>query len=162
MLTKPVSDLEDILSGLHIEYGATVTSLSLNEDVWRVEDWNGNRREADKVIMTVPISVLGRIKITPAMSEKKRDALGRIGTGKLEKIWMLFEKRHWGDLSHFYLTEPGSLCNVYIDVSEICNQPALLTFVGNDRVEVVDRMSDSELLHSVLKEVEESGAFNLS
>ena len=162
MLTKPVSDLEEILSGLHIEYGTHVTSVSLNEGTWCVEDRNGNRREADKVIMTVPISVLGRIKITPEMSEKKRDAVGRIGVGKLEKIWVLFEKKHWGDLSHFYLTEPGSLCNVYIDVSEVCDQPALLTFVGNDRVEMMDRMGDNELLNSVLKEVEESGAFSLS
>ncbi|KAK9844949.1 hypothetical protein WJX74_008996 [Apatococcus lobatus] len=65
---------------------------------------SGSRQfSADAVIVAVPLGVLkkGSIEFSPALPERKQEAIQRLGFGLLNKIALLFPQNFWGDSDMF-------------------------------------------------------------
>lgn len=52
---------------------------------------------ADKVVVTVPLGVLksGKIKFTPKLPARKMAAIGKLGVGNYEKLYLQFDRVFW-------------------------------------------------------------------
>ncbi|XP_019850257.1 PREDICTED: lysine-specific histone demethylase 1B-like [Amphimedon queenslandica] len=90
---------------------------------------NGNEYTADKVIVTVPLSILKdkTIKFTPSLSPAKQKAIERIGAGLVEKVTLTFKTPFWKEkignadiFGHIPLsTEKRGLFSVLYDISPV-------------------------------------------
>lgn len=83
-----------------IRYGIQVQSvLYNNSSTIALVDQNGATYTCDKLIVTVPLTVLrdGDISFSPPLDSTRRDALQRIGMGAGMKIILKFSSRFWPD-----------------------------------------------------------------
>ncbi|PNS20271.1 Lysine-specific histone demethylase 1A [Sphaceloma murrayae] len=64
-----------------------------------IECINGEKIEADKVVLTAPLGVLKAqaINFEPALPDWKRGAIDRLGFGVLNKIVLVFEQAFWDE-----------------------------------------------------------------
>ncbi len=100
--TKGLSDV------LEVQYSAIMSKIRLSTPVREI-DYSGSKiivtdhasqtYEADKLIVTVPLSILkeGAIAFTPAFSEEKIEAMDKLGMDHGMKIFMRFSQNFWGD-----------------------------------------------------------------
>lgn len=162
MLTKPVSAAEGLIDGLAISYGRVVARIEKCATGWRAACNNGEMYEAAHVICTAPISVLRRIEFNPPLGTAKQEALSRIGTGRVEKLWLTFEERCWGEKTHFHVADSAAVCNIFIDASDVTGKPTLLTFIPHDAVEACEALPLATLARIVLGDLARSGALGLT
>jgi len=161
MLTGPVSAM-DLTEGLAISYNRAVQSLRRNKDGWVAVCEDGTTYEAAQVICTAPIAVLNHIEFDPPLSAAKRSALARIGAGRVEKLWLTFAERCWGEETHFHIADGAAVCNVFIDASDITGEPTLLTFIPHDAVAACAALPLETLARTVLDDLLRSGAVSLT
>lgn len=102
-----------------IKLNTPVTSIDHSGATVTVNDKNGGTYTADKVILTVPITILksNDIKFNPPLPEEKTAAFSKIGMGAGMKIILKFSKRFWkedtasifgpGYISEFYASGLG-------------------------------------------------------
>jgi monoamine oxidase len=99
------TNFSDILTK---EYSSVLTKVKTNTvvreieyvgDVVRVKDQNGVTRTYDKLIVTVPISILkdGDIKFTPALPSAKKEAMDMIGMDAGIRIILKVKNKFWPD-----------------------------------------------------------------
>lgn len=151
MLLRPVSDLkEDLLGEIDVAYRSKVVRITKTGNEWEVVCADGRRYRGDAVVLTVPVAVLEEISIRPSLSRRKKEALTRIGAGKLEKAWLVFEERFWGDNTEFYVAESGALANIFVDVSSVNKKPTLLAFIGAGMADEFSKLRDSEVISRIM------------
>ena len=65
-----------------------VASIDYSEETTRVKTKSGEIFEADKVIVTVPLSLLKKnvIEFKPELPQDKQQAIESLGTGLIEKV----------------------------------------------------------------------------
>jgi len=91
------SALSDSLSaGLDVRLNHTVTKVDYTGDMARVFT-NRGTFEADRVIVTLPLGVLkaGQVAFNPPLPAGKKQAIGRLGMGTMNKIAMVFPEAFW-------------------------------------------------------------------
>lgn len=91
------------------------------------------------VLVTLPLGVLkaGGVRFTPALPERKRQAIRQIGFGRFEKVAMLFEEPWWqeGLKTHIVSIGPEKLpvaFSLILDNQKLSGYPAL-TALGAGR-----------------------------
>lgn len=96
----------------HVRFNVVVNHIDYSEAKVKVWDTAGQMYEADKVIVTVPVSVLkaGLITFEPALPNFQVEALQKIGMSACVKVLLRFSSRFyhralWG----------GAICAAYYD-----------------------------------------------
>ncbi|HEX8267694.1 MAG TPA: FAD-dependent oxidoreductase [Pyrinomonadaceae bacterium] len=81
-----------------IQYGAAVSGLAQNENGVKII---GNRKgfsfvlEADRVVCAVPLTVLGKMEITPPLSQAKRRAASQLKYSSVSRVYLQSRTRVW-------------------------------------------------------------------
>jgi monoamine oxidase len=91
--------------GLDIRFEHAVAHIDWSGDEVVVETSCGAFRAA-RVVLTLPLGVLkaGNVAFTPALPERKRAAIERLGVGLVEKIALRFQAPFWPrDVTHLHL-----------------------------------------------------------
>ncbi len=98
----------------HIQLNTAVKTLDYSQDKLRVYDNLGQVHIADKVLITVPISILkeGAIEFIPQLPESKVEAFQKIGMGAGMKVFLKFKDKFY----HPNLAG-GKICAAYVDES---------------------------------------------
>ncbi len=79
-----------------IYLGAPVSSIQQGENNVTVQTSNGNQFTADRVLCTVPLTVLSKIQFTPSLSSQKQTAMnGGYRYAPSTRIYMQFQNRFW-------------------------------------------------------------------
>ena len=79
-----------------IYLGVPVTSIHQQNDNVAVQTSNGNQFIADRVLCTVPITVLNKIQFTPPLSPEKQTAMnGGYRYAPSTRVYMQFQNRFW-------------------------------------------------------------------
>ena len=79
-----------------IYLGVPVTSIHQQNNNVTVQTSNGNQFIADKVLCTVPITVLNKIQFTPPLSPEKQTAMnGGYRYAPSTRVYMQFQNRFW-------------------------------------------------------------------
>ena len=63
---------------------------------------------AKRLVITVPVSILqaGKIRFSPELSARKREAIALLGMGHLNKVWLKFPEVFWDDAQAFLRVSP--------------------------------------------------------
>lgn len=147
--TQIASKVTDI-----IHYNTPVTAINYAQDTILVSDVNGGTYQADKVIITVPITQLkaNKIQFSPALPAEKTDAFSKIGMGAGMKVFLKFTTKFYDEN-----IIGGSVCAAYADesVGKTGNDNILLAFVMGVQAENLTALgSDSAITTALLQELD--------
>lgn len=146
-IAKPVLD--------HIEYNRPITHIDYSGDKIELTDTMGNKHTADKVIITVPISILkgNEIAFVPPLASDKINAFSKIGMGPGMKVFLKFNNKFYAEN-----IVGGSICAAYADdtVGKNTSDHVLLAFVMGDQAAYLNSLgSDVAITNALLLELDE-------
>jgi monoamine oxidase len=86
-----------------VQLNTQVVSINYSTDPITLIDKSGNTIQADKVIVTVPVSILkgGAISFTPALPGTMTASLANIGMDASVRVVLEFKKNFWGTATGF-------------------------------------------------------------
>ena len=135
-----------------IYLGAPVSSIQQGSNGVTVQTSNGNQFTADRILCTVPLTVLSKIQFTPALSSEKQTAMnGGYRYAPSTRIYMQFQNRFWKNES---LSGWGNS-----DVPEEIWQPTwdlsgptgiIMSYLRWTPAETMDALSEQERINYVL------------
>jgi monoamine oxidase len=137
-----------------IQLNSPVKSIDYSGEKIIIEDVNNNSHSADKVIITVPISILklNEISFTPALPEEKTVAFSKFGMGAGMKVFFKFSTK-------FYKGElyGGSVCGAYADdtLGKNTSDNVLMAFVMGDQAADLHALgSDEAIIAALIQELD--------
>lgn len=141
-----------------ISLNSPVASIDYSASTINVTTTNGTTYTADKVIVTVPISILklGEIQFIPALSSEKTAAFSNFGMGPGMKVFLKFSQSFYPD--NIY---GGTTCAAYVNdtIGKSTNDHVMLAFVMGDQAQTLHNLgSDSAIVNALLQELD--GMFN--
>ncbi|MBL7891496.1 MAG: FAD-dependent oxidoreductase [Bacteroidia bacterium] len=138
-----------------IKLSTPVTGIDHTGTTITVTDKNGGTYTADKIIITVPITILksNDIKFTPALPVDKTAAFSKIGMGAGMKIILKFSKKFWkDDTASIY--GPGYVSEFYPSGSGRSTYNNVLTaFTNGENAEHLS-FEDKEAVKIAVKEID--------
>ena len=137
-----------------IQFNSIVKQIDYSQSQITVTDSNAINYSADKVIITVPITILksGDIQFIPALPNEKTAAFSKIGMGAGMKVFLKFSAK-------FYDQNiiGGSICAAYADesVGKIQNDNVLLAFIMGEQAEYLTNLgSNAAITNALLQELD--------
>lgn len=87
-----------LADGLDVRLGAVVSRVEWGDDGVRVHTSAGVLAAAHAIV-TLPLGVLksGAVTFSPDLPAVNRQAVERLGMGLMNKVWLTFPRRFWGD-----------------------------------------------------------------
>ncbi|WP_017583134.1 flavin monoamine oxidase family protein [Nocardiopsis valliformis] len=152
-----MSQLTDYLArGLDVRMEHVVLSVSHDDRgaSVRVETPDGEETlTADRVLVTLPLGVLqaGQVDFTPELPADKRDAVRRLGNGRLEKLFLRFDDVFWGDaevLVHLG-TEEGAWFHWFAG-QNVLGEPILVSRNGGNAARFLAGMDDGDVVEHAM------------
>lgn len=139
----------------HIQLNTAVSTVNYQSDQVVITDTNMENYTADKVIVTVPISILklNEINFIPALPETKVNAFSKFGMGPGMKVFLKFSSKFYEDVLY-----GGTICGAYADdtVGKTTNNNVLLAFVMGDQAAYLHNLgSDAAITTALLQELDE-------
>jgi len=151
-------DLIDSQIAVHVKdkilLNTIVTSIDYAGDIITITDSNGSTYTANKVIITVPISILklNKIRFTPSLPKEKTTAFSRIGMDAGMKVFLKFTDRFYDEN-----IIGGDICAAYADerIGKTGNDNILLAFVMGEQAEYLNSLgSESAITTALLTELD--------
>ncbi|MGA5299462.1 FAD-dependent oxidoreductase [Nucisporomicrobium flavum] len=118
--------VDHLAAGLTAHLSHPVPHLAVAEDGVRFLD-----QRADAAIVTVPVGVLaaGGLTVGPPLPVPHREALSRLGMGRVEKVVLRFSTRFWPPAASGYYRVhgpgPGSICE-WLDATAADGVPTMV------------------------------------
>jgi monoamine oxidase len=137
-----------------IVFNTVVNKIDYSNDEIKIHDINDTIFQADKVIITVPISILksNDILFQPALPTAKTNAFSKIGMGAGMKVFLKFSTKFFDQN-----IIGGEICAAYADdsVGKAQNDNVLLAFVMGEQAEFLTSLgSDSAITQALLGELD--------
>ncbi|MEL7253605.1 MAG: FAD-dependent oxidoreductase [Pseudomonadota bacterium] len=115
---------------------------------------DGRAHAFDAVIVTLPIGVLqaGHVRFDPPLPNDKQDAIGKLGLGLLNKLYLKFDRPFWDvDKPWIMLAGPKQQpFSSWLNFTYITGAPMLCVFLGADQAWDWEEKSDAETLQCAL------------
>lgn len=132
-----------------IRLNTAITSIDYSQNTIKLTDSNSNTYLADKVIITVPITILksNSIQFTPLLPQAKTDAFSKIGMGPGMKVFLKFSKRFYDEN-----IVGGKICAAYIDerLGKKGNDHILLAFIMGTQAEYLNTLGSNDKIIAAL------------
>jgi polyamine oxidase len=146
---------DHLAEGLTIQLGQEVRRIDYAQRRMRVSTRSGRSFYGDIVIVTVPIGVLkaGTITFDPPLPARKRDAIRRMGSALLDKLYLEFDSVFWEtepDVLGLSRPEKGGLA-VWVDMYKITGRPILMAFAAGSSAEYFENNPDTVVLARALE-----------
>jgi monoamine oxidase len=144
-----------LAEGLDVRLGEPVKAIERRGAGVVVETAKG-AHDAHRVLVTLPLGVLkaGAVAFTPALPERKREAIRRLGMGALDKLWLRFPTAFWSpsgsDLLAFAGGAPGAWPET-VDFHHVLGKPVLLFLQGGSAARAAAALSDEALVESAME-----------
>jgi monoamine oxidase len=146
-IAKPIAE--------HILYETQIIHIDYSENIIRLHDATNGIHTADKVIITVPISILklNEIEFTPPLPVEKTNAFAKFGMGPGMKVFLKFS-------SKFYVPTlyGGAVCGAYLDdtIGKNTDDHVLLAFAMGDQAFALHSLGNDEAItQALLQELDE-------
>ncbi|KAM9727334.1 lysine-specific histone demethylase 2-like isoform 2-T2 [Menidia menidia] len=139
--------------------------MDYSGDLVKVTSSNGSQWTAQKVLVTVPLTLLqrGLLHFHPPLPERKLKAIHSLGAGIIEKIALQFPTRFWDSkiqgADYFGHIPPApekrGLFSVFYDLDPQGKQAVLMSVISGDAVPAVCELEDQEVVGECLKVLRE-------
>lgn len=131
-----------------------ITEIDYSNPSIVLTDNNGATYTADKVIITVPITILQEqyIQFTPPLPATKIDAFNKIGMGAGMKVFLKFSSKFYDEN-----IAGGQICAAYADeiVGKNGSDHVLLAFIMGQQAEYLSSLaSDNDIVQELLAELD--------
>jgi monoamine oxidase len=138
----------------HIQLNTVVKQIDYSGATIQVSDSNNNVYTADKVIITVPITILksGDIEFVPTLPTEKTTAFSKIGMDAGMKVFLKFSTKFFDEN-----ILGGSICAAYSDdsIGKVQDDNILLAFIMGQQAEYLTTLgSDSAITNALLQELD--------
>ncbi|MFN3982991.1 MAG: flavin monoamine oxidase family protein, partial [Caldilinea sp.] len=137
-----------LADGLTIRTGVVATRIAYTADNVTVST-NAGDFVADYAVITIPVGVLkqGEIEFAPALPAAKQQAIARLGSGVLNKTFLIFPQRFWDrapELLNYISAEKGRWCEA-LNLAHYVDKPVLLWFNAGEYGAAIEALSDGEI-----------------
>lgn len=137
-----------------IRLNTVVRTIEYSDATVVVSDSQGNTYLADKVIITVPITVLkaGDIQFVPALPIEKTTAFSKIGMDAGMKVFLRFSEAFYDEG-----IVGGAVCAAYADdsIGKAQADNVLLAFIMGEQAEALTALgSDAAITNALLQELD--------
>ena len=137
-----------------IQLNTAVKQIDYSGPIIQVTDSNNNVYTADKVIITVPITILksADIEFVPALPTEKTTAFSKIGMDAGMKVFLKFNTKFFDE--NIY---GGSICASYSDdsIGKVQDDNILLAFIMGQQAEYLTSLgSDAAITNALLQELD--------
>jgi monoamine oxidase len=133
--------------GLDIRTGVAVHSIDTTSPRVRVLTDRGTF-EADKVVITVPLSILQarKIKFTPALPDWKHAAIDRLGMGVMNKCVLRFERPFWPKEAPVigFASERRGAYPMFLNLEPLIAAPVLVCLVPPSFENALENLSNAD------------------
>jgi monoamine oxidase len=147
-------ELVDILAeDLDIRTGNAVLSITVDPSGVTVQTANADFRGAYAVI-TVPLGILAaeRIAFSPPLPPRKRDAIGNLAMGTLNKLFLLFPRRFWDDTEWIgYQANTRGYWALWLDLQPLTGEPILLAFNAGAYGAAIEQKTAQQTVDEAMK-----------
>ena len=148
-LTNAFANSSELSNKIYLNHA--VTSITQNSDNV-VVDTGVNQFQADRVLCTVPLTVLNKINFTPALSSEKQSAMnGGFRYAPATRIYIQFKNRFWENesLNGWGNTDlPEEIWQPSWDMSG--NTGVLMSYLRWSAAEDMDALNDDERNNAIL------------
>ena len=165
---QPFKQIAELLD---VRMGARVSEIEVDSDRPKngvkvvTED---DELVCDAVLVTVPLGVLKRqaISFSPELPQWKKDAIDRMGFGKLDKVFLEFENVFWDNSVDYFGVDKDNteatrgLCFMFWNLHRFCGKPILVALISGEAAHAneetpVETLRDAavDTLRSVFKDV---------
>lgn len=137
-----------------IQLNTAVKLIDYSDPIIQITDTNNNVYTADKVIVTVPITILksGDIEFVPALPTEKTTAFSKIGMDAGMKVFLKFNTKFFDEN-----ILGGSICAAYADdsIGKVQDDNILLAFIMGQQAEYLTSLgNDSAITNALLQELD--------
>lgn len=148
--------LAQVRGDIPVRTQQVVTGVRYSGDGVTVALKEGDTVRADRAVITVPIGVLkaGTIDFEPALPNAKQEAVGALGAGLLDKLWLEFPKPFWDkdvDVIEWFDQDNPGLWSWWVNGYKVFGKPVLLGFNGGDHAHELAEASDDEVVDSAMR-----------
>ena len=138
----------------HIQLNTVIKQIDYAGPTINVTDSNNNAFIADKVIITVPITILksGDIEFVPALPTEKTTAFSKIGMDAGMKVFLKFSSKFFDEN-----ILGGNICAAYADdsIGKAQDDNVLLAFIMGQQAEYLTSLgSDTAITNALLQELD--------
>jgi len=138
----------------HIQLNTVIKQIDYTGPTISVTDANDNVYTADKVIITVPITILksGDIEFVPALPTEKINAFSKIGMDAGMKVFLKFSTKFFDEN-----ILGGNICAAYADdsIGKVQDDNVLLAFIMGQQAEYLTSLgSESAITNALLQELD--------
>lgn len=137
-----------------IQLNTVISKIDYSQSTIVVTDNNNMTYSADKVIITVPITILksNDIEFVPALPSEKTTAFSKIGMDAGMKVFLKFSNKFFDEN-----IIGGAVCAAYADesVGKVQSDNVLLAFVMGTQAEQLNSLgSDAAITNALLQELD--------
>ncbi|NJM24951.1 MAG: FAD-dependent oxidoreductase [Bacteroidia bacterium] len=160
-LTLASNPMEDVLISRFanvagkVSLNTPVASIDYSGDAVIITDKNGGTIRADKVIVTVPLSILknNEIQFTPTLPSSKTTAFSKFGMDASVRVILDFKKDLWGDSTAYVFggTQGPEYFNAGIKRAAVTN--TLSITINGSRAEELSALGD-DMIPQILSELD--------
>ncbi len=138
----------------NIALNTIVKDVNYAGDTIELKDTNGKTYQADKVIITVPITILktNGLNFIPALPSEKINAFSKIGMDAGMKVYLKFKTKFFDEN-----IIGGNVCAAYADesIGKVGNDHVLLAFVMGEQAEKLTALgSNTAIVNALLQELD--------
>ncbi len=138
----------------HVRLKAAVKEIDYSSTAIKITTTSNQVFMADKVIITVPISILklNEIKFTPELPKQKQDAVAKIGMGFGMKVFLKFNQKFYHD--NIY---GGSTCAAYVNdiIGKTTSEHVLMAFIMGEQAEKLSALTSNQaIINALLEELD--------
>lgn len=138
--------------GLDIRLNTKVTKITHSESGVSVQA-GGATFTADHVVVTLPLGVLkaNSVEFDPPLPSTKQAAIGRLGMGKINKVFMLFDSAFWPTGTQYFgwHSPVRGKYSYFLNYRTFSNFNCLVTFGFGEQGAAVEAMSEAQLIADV-------------
>lgn len=145
--------VEDALDGVEVSLSSPISRLAYDDAGVSVRLGTGEALSFDRVIVTVPLGVLQEqdLEFDPPLPFVNRTAIGTLGMGRIETIWLQFDEPFWDTDAGIWHTVGADVgIRTWINLRPATGENVLVGIVGGAAAEEFADLDDTEALESAL------------
>ncbi|CAN5520281.1 hypothetical protein BH10ACT4_BH10ACT4_06180 [soil metagenome] len=145
--------ITDALDGVRVSLSTAVLGVSYSDSSVSLKLGTGESLTVDRVVVTVPLGVLKKnaVAFDPLLPFPHRTAITALGMGAVETVWLRFDKPFWTtDAAVWSIVGGDSDITDWVNLQAVTGEPVLVGIVGGTAARRVAKLSDDDLVESVL------------
>jgi monoamine oxidase len=148
--------IQELAKGLNIQKSIEVQSIRYTTEGARLETNTGVVYKADKVVCTLPLGVLksGDVDFHPLLSQRKRDAIERIGWGTVNKVCLVFDNVYWPEEKGFGMATTLQKYPYFVNKHIFTGSAVLEGYAIGRHAAAMEDQDEETIIEDVLHEIQ--------